>query len=1370
MKNNKLYTVNKWNKNLFDGGGFAGAGAGGSWDTETLQNVEGKDFNEAWDNAVKAGLKEFIFQGRRYNTKKENNPVREYNNRWVGASRRADVKNPSKAYDIQAGPIGGPLSLVPLVTDTYIGSPNRPPQLEYNPEAYDVYHHLNGMTTMSEKPRRITPGKSKNKNGNVFAYAGQMDNWISLANADKSNNPWNYADDIDVTKQYMNSTGNNWFGLSKKDNPFSKGNMAGGIGAMAKTPIGKGVSAAVGEIGYNLLSDGYRLDGVAGGIMDAAHAIKTGNPMIDTIKDTALGAVNHAIGIKTDQEALNAANSAIDYYSNYKGNAKSFDDIGPLQAMGNFKNPYKNGWVTSAADKKNAALKRRFEEGKAFAENSQINNIYNIANDQIADDLGNITAFGGPLSSYDSNMGAIEYGLLLDERNRRAKKDQNNNDSIGSLFSMPSKEYALGGDVQMNGADFTTGLTSVNAGGSHEENPYDGVQMGVDPEGTPNLVEEGEVIYNDYVYSNRIELDEEAKSKFKFPKKRDITYADAAKKLEKEVSERPNDPISQAAFKAQMESLAEEQERQKQEMEAQKAQEAFEALSPEEQVELMQYAQQQEQAEQEAAMQEQAMMQQYSPEEIAMAEQQQMAPQEIMAYGGNLYPDGGAMDYLKSKYPQMGVDSLKKMAAILEKRATEMLTDIRTHKLTRNPIRKDYDRAFSEYNSVNSNRRFNNWVNAGLSRDVAFAISFDKPPKSWGQRELDKWNAKKAELTKEPERRTVYKNPLNGKTFNTKAEADADVKAYKEAQRQQVANSKTSEPTYQSFTDNRGWKHSTQQAADTANKRYAQQAAQAAVAQQEAQRTEEAEKVVANSAVGGNRDSAASNTGRRTAAPAASRTAQSVAQAPASNVEGMNVGTYRGEGNQWDVYGKPGLVHYVSNALADYDLADTLEAKQEIAQRIVDQLNGIQQSYYDYIVPTLGQQKQNKNTKVGEHQRKYQDLTNNAGFIGVDPITGQKMDLTDQAVIMPEGHNTTDNLANGWVDEVSGPKTWLRHLGASGDNLADMVKELRARGIDYSPYADWTIGEGNSARQLYRASLINPAEVDGSMPEDAYNFGDYDPEYEEDVDTFVPVDENGNPIEEPQKDDYEIVPDLKDEWPRYAGVFGPAIGLGMQLAGIGRPDTSGLEAAANKASGPIAFAKWMPRGDFAVYKPDDPWFYTSPIMAQSNATQRSIANKSAVTKGAETLANNYATMIALGNAQRQQADNNYNKYMKAKEYNGNIYESNARRFDANSQFNAEAFNRNKQYAAQLNMQAAQAKMAADADWYNGIYGNVAGIFKGIGDIGRENAQHNMIARMAADGIFGTLDDQHIGHGYLKRVPKTGIAAKGGKLNKKRGGK
>ena len=82
-------------------------------------------------------------------------------------------------------------------------------------------------------------------------------------------------------------------------------------------------------------------------------------------------------------------------------------------------------------------------------------------------------------------------------------------------------------------------------------------------------------------------------------------------------------------------------------------------------------------------------------------------------------------------------------------------------------------------------------------------------------------------------------------------------------------------------------------------------------------------------------------------------------------------------------------------------------------------------------------------------------------------------------------------------------------------------------------------------------------------------------------------------------------------------------------------------------------------------------------------------------------------------------------------------------------------------------------MDADAGWYNGIYGNVAGLFKGLGDAGRENEEHNMISRMAANGLFGTANpDTPIFKDFLKwkekRDQKQAKKSKGGKLNKKRG--
>lgn len=118
-------------------------------------------------------------------------------------------------------------------------------------------------------------------------------------------------------------------------------------------------------------------------------------------------------------------------------------------------------------------------------------------------------------------------------------------------------KHADGGELHTQGGDFTNGLTYIDNGGSHEANPFEGVQMGIDPQGVPNLVEEGEVIFNDYVFSDRMKLPKKLKEKYNI---KGETFADAAKELSRESEERPNDPISKRGLQAFMSALANGQE------------------------------------------------------------------------------------------------------------------------------------------------------------------------------------------------------------------------------------------------------------------------------------------------------------------------------------------------------------------------------------------------------------------------------------------------------------------------------------------------------------------------------------------------------------------------------------------------------------------------------------------------------------------------------------------------------------------------------------------------------------------------------------------------------------------------------------------
>lgn len=120
---------------------------------------------------------------------------------------------------------------------------------------------------------------------------------------------------------------------------------------------------------------------------------------------------------------------------------------------------------------------------------------------------------------------------------------------------------AFGGWLNSQGGDFSNGVTIIGNGGTHEENPMEGVPMGMDAEGNPNLVEQGEVIFNDYVFSNRLFADGGLLESFNLPKSYDgHSFAAIAEKLGDESKERPNDPISKRGLLSSMSRLQQAQE------------------------------------------------------------------------------------------------------------------------------------------------------------------------------------------------------------------------------------------------------------------------------------------------------------------------------------------------------------------------------------------------------------------------------------------------------------------------------------------------------------------------------------------------------------------------------------------------------------------------------------------------------------------------------------------------------------------------------------------------------------------------------------------------------------------------------------------
>lgn len=464
------------------------------------------------------------------------------------------------------------------------------------------------------------------------------------------------------------SRGGGLFGNVKLGKATDAGSLAGSL-INAASPI-------VGNTLYGSISGGLN-SGVGSAVSKfgsmAGSVVGKVNPLLGTAITVGSGiiggGINALAGTSVDEEKKKENEAGTAYYNNAVSNASSFDEVKGLQDMGSVQNAYKSGVLNKGWSKRrNRAARETRENAIAYAQNGIENNIENIMDERTDNLLAHYAAYGG-----DLDAPALDYALMSRYLNNRDRQKNIRNKIANILVPDDTPLYAFGGDLQVHGADYPSGLTHVDAGGLHEENPNMGVQYGTDAQGVPNLVEEGEVIYDDYVFSNRIEIDDEAKKTFHIGKKRKMTYADLAKKLESSISELPNDPISKAGFKAQMEDLIAHQERQKQEMEAKKAQEAFDALSPEEQVALMQQAAQQEQMAQEQAVQEQAIaeeaaangmtpeeymaaqqeqaMAQQVPEEEMAAVQEQMSPEEaqmiaqqeapVMAEGGHLYTEGG---------------------------------------------------------------------------------------------------------------------------------------------------------------------------------------------------------------------------------------------------------------------------------------------------------------------------------------------------------------------------------------------------------------------------------------------------------------------------------------------------------------------------------------------------------------------------------------------------------------------------------------------------------------------------------------------------------------------------------------------------------
>jgi hypothetical protein len=266
--------------------------------------------------------------------------------------------------------------------------------------------------------------------------------------------------------------------------------------------------------------------------------------------------------------------------------------------------------------------------------------------------------FDNPFSHPGS--GAIAYGLeqqqlenqrqLLGNLQNNQNVSQQQQPNLGNTYGCGGRMHCFGGRLfdygggmpNSHGSDFTNGLVYIEEGGTHEENPYQGVPMGYDQQGVPNVVEEDEIVVpkrmlgnggnvSDYVLSNRIPITDEFAEKYHLPQ--GISIAKAAKRLTKESRENPNDIILERTTAKLMQEMRDMQEQIKEDMQEQQMQR---------QMAEQQYAQAMGIPQQAMSVpQEQEAIDIGAMEEQAAQEQAPEMQEPMMAFGGNLFGGGG---------------------------------------------------------------------------------------------------------------------------------------------------------------------------------------------------------------------------------------------------------------------------------------------------------------------------------------------------------------------------------------------------------------------------------------------------------------------------------------------------------------------------------------------------------------------------------------------------------------------------------------------------------------------------------------------------------------------------------------------------------
>lgn len=242
--------------------------------------------------------------------------------------------------------------------------------------------------------------------------------------------------------------------------------------------------------------------------------------------------------------------------------------IDPVSTVSNISTLFSSPKITSQGENQQANVDEENNFDPTYIDVSKVKKDFDTKQAMIGS-IGAGAGLGSTFGPVGSAIGAVGGAVVggiksifgnkkAKRKERRAKNKARGLNTMTTLESFMGKAYGFadGGNINnLMGRKYFAegGLTSFNTGGSHEESPIGGIPQGIGDNGNVNLVEEGETRYQDYIFSDRLTLDEDIVKELNLPSNLiGKTFAEASEILAKDIEEHPNDPISKRGFEEMM--------------------------------------------------------------------------------------------------------------------------------------------------------------------------------------------------------------------------------------------------------------------------------------------------------------------------------------------------------------------------------------------------------------------------------------------------------------------------------------------------------------------------------------------------------------------------------------------------------------------------------------------------------------------------------------------------------------------------------------------------------------------------------------------------------------------------------------------------